>query len=112
VREQLHAAKYFCYTGVSISLNTNPMTITVHLPPATVEELKARAAATGKDLPTLVAEAVEKDVALGKVSLRDVLGPLRHAVAASGMSATEAEEFFARQLKDVRAERAASHRKP
>jgi hypothetical protein len=88
------------------------MTITVHLPAATIKELKARAAITGKNIPTLVAEVVVKDVALGKVSLRDTLKPIRQAVAASGTSPAKAEKFLARQLADVRAERETSRRKP
>ena len=43
------------------------MTITVHLPSATVEELEARAAVTGKDLGTLVAENGDLAAAIEQV---------------------------------------------
>ena len=35
------------------------MTLTIDFPPATLEKLKAEAAATGKDLQTVVREAVD-----------------------------------------------------
>ncbi len=88
------------------------MTISLNLPPATVHELEVRSAATGKDISTLVTEAVQADIALSKVTLKDVLVPMQDAIASSGMTPDETERFLAQQLADVRAERGASRRKP
>jgi predicted transcriptional regulator len=74
------------------------MTITVHLPPATLEKLQAQANATGKDIGTLVAEAVAKDLALASVSVKDVLRPIQDAIAASGTTPEEAEAFFNQEV--------------
>ena len=49
------------------------MTITITLPPATEQRLRAEAEATGKDVGTLVVEAVEARLSLAKLSLRDAL---------------------------------------
>ena len=45
------------------------MTITITLPPATEQRLRAQAAATGKEISTLVLEAVETRLALAQLSL-------------------------------------------
>jgi hypothetical protein len=60
------------------------MTITNTLPPATEERLKAQAEATGKNICTLVVEAVEARLSLAQFSLRDVLAPASDHVARSG----------------------------
>jgi hypothetical protein len=39
------------------------MTVTISLPPETEQKLRAQAAATGKDVPTIVREAVEEKLA-------------------------------------------------
>ena len=88
------------------------MTITLDLPPATVRELEVRAAATGKDITTIVTEAVQADIVLSKVTLKDVLQPMQDAIVSSGMSPDEADAFFANQLAEVRAERRSSSGKP
>jgi predicted DNA-binding protein len=88
------------------------MTITVTLPPATIEKLQAEADATGKDISTLVTEAVEKNMALAKVSLKDALKPMQDAIAASGMAAEDADAILEQELADDRAEQRASRGKP
>ena len=52
------------------------MTITINLPPATEEQLRAQAAATGKNISTLVVEAVEARLALAQLRLKDILAPV------------------------------------
>ena len=84
------------------------MTITIHLPPATEERLRQEAEAKGKDLSTLVVEAVEAKMALAHVSLEDVLRPINEAIAAGGMSPEEAEALFEQELSAMRAERKSS----
>lgn len=80
------------------------MTISVNLPPATVEKLEARAAATGKDVGTLVTEAIEKDVLLQRLTFAEAAEPIRKAIKASGMSPGAAEAFLAEELADMRGE--------
>jgi len=81
------------------------MTTAIKFPPATLSRLQAEAQRSGKDLDTLVTEAVEAKMALARVSLQDVLRPINEAIAASGMSPEEAEEFFEQELAALRAER-------
>lgn len=88
------------------------MTITINLPPATIEQLQAEAQATGKDVETVVQEAVEAKMALSHVSLLEVLRPIQEAVAASGLTPEEAETFFERELSALRAERKSSSGNP
>src|SRR5436309_1470539 len=104
-RKSLTAPRHCCYTA---RVPLDPMTISVNLPPATVEQLEARAAATGKDLETLVTEAVQWFVLLQKTTFAEVLAPIHKAIAASGMSPEQAEAFLAKELADMRAERRAS----
>ncbi|HEX5443942.1 MAG TPA: hypothetical protein VFW87_08950 [Pirellulales bacterium] len=49
------------------------MTITIDLPPATEEQLRAQAEATGKNISTLVVEAVEARLALAQLPFKDIL---------------------------------------
>lgn len=53
------------------------MTITISLPPATEERLRAQSEATGKNIGTLVVEAVEARLSLAQLRLRDILAPVR-----------------------------------
>jgi hypothetical protein len=87
------------------------MSTTINFPPATLSRLYAEAERSGKDLDVLVTEAVEARLALSRVSLHDVLGPLNEAIAASGMSPEEAEAFFDQELAAMRAERKARYGK-
>lgn len=84
------------------------MTITINLPPATLDQLKAEARATGKDVETVAREAVEVKMALSHVSIQEVIRPINEAIAASGMSPQEAEAFFEQELAAMRAERKSS----
>ena len=84
------------------------MTITLNLPPATLEKVQAEAEATGKDVETVVREALEVGLAHRKRSLADVLQPINDAIQASGMSEEDVTALFERELKAVRAERRSS----
>ena len=87
------------------------MTITINLPPATIDQLKAEAEATGKDVETVVREAVEAKMAISHVTFQEVLRPISEAIAESGMTPEEAEEFLARELLAMRAERKSAGKK-
>jgi predicted DNA-binding protein len=52
------------------------MTITINLPPATEERLRAQVEATGKNISTLVVEAVKARLSLAQLSLQGILGPV------------------------------------
>lgn len=84
------------------------MTITITLPPSTEKRLRAEAEATGKDLSTFVAEAVEARLSLGRLSLRDLLGPVHEDFRRSGMTDTELDTLLGQAIKGARAERKSS----
>jgi hypothetical protein len=81
------------------------MTITINLPPATEDRLRAQAEATGKDLGTLVVEAVEARLALTQPSLRDILAPVHEDFRKSGMTEAELDSFLQASLAKGRSER-------
>jgi hypothetical protein len=81
------------------------MTITINLPPATEDRLRAQAEATGKDLSTLVVEAIEARFALTQLSLRDILIPVHEDFRKSGMTAAELDSFLQDTLAKDRSER-------
>jgi hypothetical protein len=81
------------------------MTITIDLPRAKLEELQAEAAATGKDVETVVRDAVEARLARRKQTFAEVLKPIHDAVEASGTTEEEATRLLDNALQDVRAER-------
>jgi hypothetical protein len=86
------------------------MTITINLPPATVEKLETQAAASGKDVETFVREAVEAKLVVSGLSLRDVLEPIHREVEASGISEGELNTLIDKAVADTRAERRASRK--
>jgi hypothetical protein len=88
------------------------MTITVNLPPATIEQLEAEAAATGKDVEKLVREAVQTKLARRKQTFAEVLKPIHDAVDESGMSEEEVQALLDKELKAVRKDRRSSQGKP
>src|SRR5262245_28968877 len=81
-------------------------------PQATIEELKAEAAATGKDVEKLVREAVQTKLARRKQTFADVLKPIHDAVAQSGMSEEQAQALVDKELEAVRKERRSSQGRP
>jgi hypothetical protein len=88
------------------------MTITITLPPAKLEELQAEAAATGKDVETVVRDAVEARLARRRQTFAEVLKPIHDAIDASGMTGEQAEAFFDEQLAQMRTERRSGQAQP
>lgn len=81
------------------------MTLTINLPLATLEQLEAEARATGKDVETVVREAVDSKLARRKQTFAQVLKPIHDAVEASALSESEVDALVEKELNDVRAER-------
>ncbi len=86
------------------------MTITITLPPATEERLRAQSEATGKNISTLVVEAVEARLSLAQLSLRDILAPAHADFQRSGMTEAELQTLLQESLDESRSER--RHREP
>jgi hypothetical protein len=84
------------------------MVTTINFPLGTAIRLMAEAEKCGKDIDTIITEAVEARLALSPVSLAEVVRPIHEAVAESGMSPEEAEAFFEQELSALRAERRSS----
>jgi hypothetical protein len=81
------------------------MTITIDLPPATEDRLRAQAAATGKDMGTLVVEAVDARLSLAQLNLRTILAPVHEDFRNSGMTEPELDALLDDALSESRAER-------
>jgi hypothetical protein len=81
------------------------MTITITLPPATEERLRAQSEATGKNISTLVVEAVEARLSLAQLSLRDILASVHTDFHRSGMTEAELETLLQGSVDEARAER-------
>lgn len=81
------------------------MTITIHLPPATEKQLRAQAEATGKNISTLVVEAVEARLALAELRFKDILAPVHAQFHRSGMSEVQLNALLEESLEKARAER-------
>ena len=79
--------------------------IKITLPPATEERLRAEAEATGKNISTLVAEAVEARLSLSQLKLREILAPVHGDLQRSGITDDELEAFLKGSLEAVRSER-------
>lgn len=87
------------------------MTITLTLPPATEERLRALAAAKGSDLPTVILEAVETRLATSPLTFRQLLAPVHDEVRRGGTSDDELNQLLADELAAARVERRQSPRK-
>jgi len=81
------------------------MTITITLPPATEERLRAEAEATGKNINTLVAEAVEARLSIAQLKLREILAPVHGDFQRSGMTEEELDSLLKGSLEAVRSGR-------
>ena len=88
------------------------MTITINLPPATEDRLRAQAAVSGKDVVTLVVEAVDARLSLSELNLRMILAPVHEDFRKSGMTEPELEALLEDALSESRAERKANRRTP
>ena len=84
------------------------MTLTIHLPPSTLEKVNAKVAASGKDVDTVVRKAVELGLTKRKQSLASILKPINEAIQASGLSEQEVNDLFAGELQAHRAGRSKS----
>jgi hypothetical protein len=83
------------------------MTITITLSPETEERLRAQAQATGKNISTLVVEAVEARLSLSQLGLRDILAPVHADFRQSGMNEAEVEHLLREEMDEARSERRA-----
>jgi predicted transcriptional regulator len=81
------------------------MTITINLPPATLDELKAEAQATGKDVETVVREAVESKLARRRRTFDEIMKPLHDDVEARGLSDDQVGDIMDKELKAARGEK-------
>ena len=91
--------------GLSRNWYDQVMTITITLSPETEERLRAQAEITGKDVGTLVLEAVETRLSLSELRFRDILGPVHEDFRRSGMTEGELNSLLQEALSEVRAER-------
>lgn len=88
------------------------MTITITLPPETERRLQAEAEATGKNISTLVVEAVEARLSLAHLRLRDLLAPVHADRRDSRMTDAEWEALLQDTLDESRSERNAGLGRP
>jgi hypothetical protein len=79
--------------------------ITLSLPPDIEDRLRAHAVATGKDIRTVILEAVEARLALLQMNLREILAPIHADFKRSGMSDAELDALLQGTLDAARAER-------
>ena len=83
------------------------MTITITLPPATEERLRAEAEASGKDLSTLVVEAIEARLSLARLRMRDILAPVHDDFQKSGMTEKALDQLLETALSEMRSKKRA-----
>jgi plasmid stability protein len=88
------------------------MTLTINLPPATIEKLEAQAAAKGQDVETFVREALEVKLAISGRSFREIMSPVHEEFRKSGMSEQELNSLVDEAVAEARAERKASRKQP
>jgi hypothetical protein len=83
------------------------MTTTIHFPPATWSRLQAEAQKSGKDIDTLVTEAVEARLAISGRSFRAILEPIHRQVEESGATEEDVEKLADEAVAEARASRKA-----
>jgi hypothetical protein len=81
------------------------MTLTLDLPKETEQKLLARAAATGKDVATLVTEAVEEKLRAAVPTFAEILAPVHENFRQSGMTEAELDMLLEQTLAEARKER-------
>jgi hypothetical protein len=79
------------------------MTVELSLSPKAESYLRGQAAAQGRDLAACAAELLDR--AVNRLTLDEVLGPIRADFKASGMTEEELTEFITQELDDHRAGR-------
>jgi hypothetical protein len=82
------------------------MTISIPLTPEIEAKLRERAASFGKDLVQYAAVLIEQGVTAP--TFEEILGPVRHDFAASGMSPDDIDAFGRDLIAKVRRERRAA----
>jgi hypothetical protein len=83
------------------------MSITIDFPPATERRLRAQVAATGKDLNTLVVEAVDARLSIAGMNLRTILEPVHEDFRRNNLSEPELDDLLKEGLSESRSERKA-----
>lgn len=96
------------YDREDVEFHVRTMTITINLPPAAEEQLRAQAEATGKNISALVVEAVEARLALAQLHFKDILGPVHAGFERSGMSEADLNALLQASLDEVRSEERAA----
>lgn len=81
------------------------MTITIDLSPDTERRLLAHASATGKDVNTLVREAVEEKLQTAPPTFAEILAPVHDDFRMSGMTEAELDALLVGELATARKER-------
>jgi hypothetical protein len=81
------------------------MTTTINFPPATWSRLQAEAEKSGKDINTLVTEAVEARLAISGCTFREILEPIHRQVEQSGISDDEVDQLADQAVAEARANR-------
>ncbi len=80
------------------------MSITIDLPPATMEKLEAQAKAKGIDVESLIREAIDAKLLRGGRSFHEILQPIRDEVAQSGMTESELDQLIQSAIQGARAD--------
>jgi hypothetical protein len=88
------------------------MTLSIDLPPATIEKLHAESVASGKDVETLVREAVEVKLAVAGRSYREIMAPVHEDFRDSGMSGQELDSLIEESVRDARSARKTPRQQP
>ncbi len=83
------------------------MTLMIDLPAEMERKLLARAAATGKDVATLVREAVEEKLRTPLPTFAEILAPVHEDFRRSGMTEAELDTLLEGALAEARKERRA-----
>jgi hypothetical protein len=88
------------------------MTLTVELPPLTIEKLRAESATSGKAVDVLMREAIEVKLAIADRSFLEIMVPVHADFEKSGMTDDELDALIDGGLAEVRAERITARRRP
>jgi hypothetical protein len=80
----------------------------IDFPLATLARLKAEAEATGKDIQTVVREAVEARFTRRRQALAEMLKPIHDETETSGIGEKELERLVDQAVADARAEQKGS----
>lgn len=73
--------------------------------PATEQQRRAHAEATGKNISAFVVEAVEARLALAQLRIQDILAPANAELRRSGMSEADHNSLLEESLEKARSER-------